>query len=345
MQFVAKKIDSALVSKIERAALSQSYNLNGNYLRPVYGSLYKSELRHKDLYSLKPIDLDERQRNLLSSVGNLSELVLHHTGTVKTIEVKSLLGGRSLLYKASATTTYAMEELLETKQLYGGQVNHLVMQLEDSVALDAQASKHDFESLKQRISRALRRACPLSRGFFVLERCEQSWTDKVSRKKPSLHLHVAMYTPYEFSFTERNRVKRSFRHLMRNKRANNALVANAEKTICRVNIWQPSGVSKTFRALDMGLADYLCKELDNPIVKRCSNLSLFGMGNLVYTRYKWRYKQLQAMRAEISNIERDALCKVPIGDVHIRLSIAVQRVDRPKALLPPPYSHKSPAAA
>ena len=95
----------------------------------------------------------------------------------------------------------------------------------------------------------------------------------------------------------------------------------------------------------MGLADYLCKELDNPIVERCSNLSLFGMGSLVNTRYKWRYKQLQVMRAEISNIERDALYKIPIRDVQIRLSIAVKGVKRPKELLPLPLSYKSPTAA
>lgn len=256
---------------------------------------------------------------------------------VKTIEVPSLSGGMNLKYKHSPATTFATEELIELLKNYGGSIAHIVMHLKDSQTRSAQTSRYDFNWFKGRISRAFKRALgPEAKGLFVLERDKQSWAEKLARKSPGLHLHAVIYIPIGFDEKVRKRMKQSFKDLVDNRNLNNALVARTAGTKYRVDESYPNCIHKEVSELDLGLADYLCKELDKPIVDGCSNLSLFNMGKIVNTRRRWRYEQLQALRAELTKIECESYYSTDVGDVNSRLERAVDSVPRPKGLVVPP---------
>lgn len=256
---------------------------------------------------------------------------------VSEIEIPSIIGSNPLPYKHCPATTFGMEELLDIKNEHGGEVAHICMQLRKDVCQKAQLDKHEFNWFKGRVKRAFKRALGgEARGIIVLERSDskkRSFKYKLTSKKPRLHLHAIVYHSGSFNFSVRQRVKQSFKEMIDNEHVNNAMIAQIKKRVNRVNDYDSSCTSELITDIDLGIADYLCKELDKPIVKGCSNLGFFNMGNTVSIRHQWRYKQLQSLNAAASRLKSRIQFTSDVGDIEKALEDAIQSIPRPPELV------------
>ncbi|MCG7639689.1 hypothetical protein F0261_17940 [Alteromonas sp. 07-89-2] len=321
---------------IDGAYSSHLYELNGNNNRSVYGHLYKSEVSIFRKHSISNKDIDHRQKTLLSLMGDIASGRRESMTKVSEIEIPSIIGSNPLPYKHCPATTFGMEELLDIKNEHGGEVAHICMQLRKDVCQKAQLDKHEFNWLKGRIKRAFKRALGgEARGMVVLEIStpRRSLKDKLTSTKPQLHIHAIIYNSDGFDLKVRRRIRQSFKEMIANEHVNNAMIAQIRKRVNRINEYGPSYTSERITDIDLGIADYLCKELDKPIVKGCSNLGFFNMGNTVSIRHKWRYKQLQSLNAAASHLKSRAQFSTDIGDVDKTLDNAVKSVPRPPELV------------
>jgi|GEM_PF-5382871 len=322
---------------IDGAYSSHLYELNGNNNRSVYGHLYKSEVSIFKKHSISNKDIDHRQKTLLSLMGDIASGRRESMTKVSEIEIPSIIGSNPLPYKHCPATTFGMEELLDIKNEHGGEVAHICMQLRKDVCQKAQLDKHEFNWFKGRIKRAFKRALGgEARGIIVLERSDskkRSFKYKLTSKKPRLHLHAIVYHSSSFNFSVRQRVKQSFKEMIDNEHVNNAMIAQIKKRVNRVNDHDSSCTSELITDIDLGIADYLCKELDKPIVKGCLNLGFFNMGNTVSIRHQWRYKQLQSLNAAASRLKSRIQFTSDVGDIEKALEDAIQSIPRPPELV------------
>lgn len=321
---------------IDEAYSSHLYTINGNSKRPVYGQLYRSEVSIFRSHNISNKDIDQRQKTLLSLMGDINSDRRESMTKVAEIEVPSITGGKPLSYKHCPATTFGMEELLEVKNEHGGEVAHICMQLRKDVCQNAQLGKQEFNWLKGRSKRAFKRALGNeARGIVVFERSapRRSLKDKLTSAKPQLHLHAIIYNPDGFDLKVRRRIRQSFKEMIANEHVNNAMIAQIRKRVSRINEYGPSYTSELITDIDLGIADYLCKELDKPIVKGCSNLGFFNMGNTVSIRHQWRYKQLQSLNAASNRLKSRIQFTSDVGDIEKVLEEAIQSVPRPTELV------------
>ncbi len=323
--------------RLEQAYDSVLSLINGAHLTPLYGTYYLSEkgivnskvefAKFKE-FAFNRALFRKKMRGEPSNPkrGNLS--------TVKTISCDSFKSTKKFYYKHDEELTLTFEEMYESVETGNSVLVHIVINFDDKTSLKAQQSAERFKQFKSQVSRLIRRALgDRTRGFCVLEKCQRDVKIKsVSKPYRALHAHLLLECSGNLSRKDiRELVREQFRNSIRN--IDTAVSVFFEY---KANCIDATGKVSEYKKIDLGLADYLAKGLNSPIVKGCENKSKIGPKLLKYrVRREWRYRQYNALEAEFKKLSFHII-DVPVGfDFEAHLIETINAVKRPPELIKP----------
>ena len=333
--------------RLEQAYDSVLSLINGAHLTPLYGTYYRSEesivygkMGFAEFKEFKEFAFDrtlfrKKMRGEPSNPkrGNLS--------TLRTIPCKSFKSAKKFYYKYDEELTLTFEEMHESVETGSSVLVHIVINFDEKTSVKVQQSAERFKQFKSQISRLTRRALgDRTRGFFVIERCGGDENEKKGVSKPysALHAHMLLECSANLSKQDiRGLLKKQFRSSMR--KIDTAMSVSFE---FKAKCIEATGTVREYKKIDLGLADYLAKGLNSPIVKGCENKSKIGRKLLNYrVRREWRYRQYKVLEAEFEKLSFH-IADVPVGfDFEAHLIETINAVKRPPELIKPSREHQA----
>ncbi|WP_334029397.1 hypothetical protein [Alteromonas sp. P256] len=332
--------------RLEQAYDSVLSLINGAHLTPLYGTYYRSEesivygkMGFAEFKKFKELSFN---RTLFRKKmrGEPSNPKRGSLSTLRTIPCESFKSANKFYYKYDEELTLTFEEMHESVETGNSVLVHIVINFDEKTSVKVQQSAERFKQFKSQISRLTRRALgDRTRGFFVIERCGKEFEIKGDSKTYSaLHAHMLLECSASLSKQDiRGLLKKQFRSSMR--KIDTAMSVSFE---FKAKCIETTGKVRKYKKIDLGLADYLAKRLNFPIVEGCENKSKIGPKLLHYrVRREWRYRQYKALEAEFKKLSFH-IVDVPVGfDFEAHLIETINAVKRPPELIKPSREHQA----
>lgn len=328
------KISSTHVHE-NRRKLDSAYALVGRQLcgascALLYGQLYLTEsggvFESKDAEEL----IDERKRQILDQRELPCNPKRNNRDMQRSIRLKNLFRDGCFDYKYNVELTYLFEELRESVDFRKSKICHITIQFTNEVSDRARASEGELKKFKQKLANLMKGALGEDvRGFFVIEKSGvKSGRGSSTGRLMALHAHFVVEHCSSLSKSEINkRVRRKFKRV-------------CERYDTRVGVFheyklrRPKDAAvKSFKApIDLGIVDYLSKELDKPVVKGAKNYSVFGKKLNVRIRREWRFKQRVALDKAYSQLDKKVGVEHLDFDIKAYFETIVRSISRPREL-------------
>ncbi|WP_026376078.1 hypothetical protein [Aestuariibacter salexigens] len=337
---------SFLNSKLDQQWDSAMTILSGNYLRSVKGrfdnneqvSLNKGSLRVAHYSNDK---LDQRQRNRLSFIEPFGLTRKTDYQKTRKFPVKSLTGAR-WFYSYNESLTLAFETLHQGL-CPGNVIAHITVQLSAKYSAQIKSEARGIRKMTKCMHSMLQKLLghPV-RGFVVLEGSGKRKGQNAPVTAPeAFHAHIVIEANHNMVCMVGKRRDASGKDI--SKKTLRRFSTTADNAICiqtstrRVRLKSSPGtldkanLDSEHGEIDLSLADYLSKSLDEPLVRGSKNFVLWGLTGEVKKLREWKHGVITELTVLRDNIRADLASGVHPGDIEAQFSKVIS--GRPKPAL------------
>lgn len=321
MKNMPKTRNAEQISTLDAAYLCELYKLNGNHLRAVSGTLYKRECSSPSLKYRTNEELDSRQSGLLRSVGEVPSPLKYSLDTVSKSKNVSAFSSVDLTFYHSFSLAYAFELLFEKATVSNGELLFVTVQLSEKDCIRIEEGKNGFNVVKRRVRDAFSAGLGDAPGVIVFE---ETKGERFKSGGKRFHFHALYVSP------KCEGSKKTLREAVKKLAVSESSSVNLQ-TSRKMRRFKDTGNGERDNTvdapIDLGVMDYLSKDIEKRIVANASNIVIKGIRTEITERFNLRYRQFRALKIVRDSIHNEILFNSLSGAIEERLARAVSHPD------------------